>query len=54
MKALEQARAKVNTLEFGTAEWDAAMQEVRALVAAQNAETDFGKQTSIDGDVWSV
>lgn len=54
MTALEQARAKVNVLQFGTAEWEAAMQAVRDLVDAENAATDFGAHTSIDGDIWSV
>lgn len=54
MTALQQARAKVNALQFGTAEWEAAMEEVRTLVDAENAATDFGQHTSIEGDVWSV
>lgn len=54
MTALQQARAKVNSLQFGSDEWEVAMEEVRALVEAENAATDFGKHTSIDGDVWSV
>lgn len=54
MSTLQQARAKVNSLEFGTAEWEAAMEEVRALVDTENAATDFGKHASIEGDVWSV
>lgn len=53
MTALQQARAKVNALQFGTAEWEGAMEEVRALVDAENAATDFGAHTSIDGDVFS-
>lgn len=35
---LKAARAKVNSLEFGTAEWEAAMQVVRALVDAEPVE----------------
>lgn len=54
MTTLQKARAKVNSLQFGTAEWEAAMEEVRTLVEAENAATDFGLHTSIDGDVWSV
>lgn len=51
---IQQARAKVNTLAFGTKEWEAAMQEVRRLADEENSVTDFGEQTSVDGDVWSV
>lgn len=36
-KALKQARAVVNTLKFGTQEWEEAMQVVRNLVEKQNA-----------------
>jgi hypothetical protein len=36
-KALKAARASVNALTFGTAEWEAAMQIVRNLVEEQNA-----------------
>lgn len=36
-KALKEARAAVNALTFGTAEWEAAMQAVRELVAANTA-----------------
>ncbi len=36
-KALKEARAAVNALTFGTAEWEAAMQVVRDLVVRQNA-----------------
>lgn len=51
---LKAARAKVNALEFGTDEWEAAMVEVRALVDQISAATDFGTYTSREGDVWSV
>ena len=51
---LKAAHAKVNALEFGTDEWEAAMVEVRALVDQINAGTDFGTYTSREGDVWSV
>lgn len=54
MTALQQARDKVNSLQFGSDEWESAMEEVRSLVYAENDATDFGKHTSIDGDVWSV
>ena len=54
MTELQKARAKVNAMQFGTTEWDAAMEEVRTLVKAENAATDFGRHTSVDGDVWSV
>lgn len=53
-KALKAARAKVNALEFGTAAWEAAMAVVRELTEQQNAATDFGTYTSIDGDIFSV
>lgn len=36
-KALKEARAAVNALTFGTAEWEAAMEVVRGLVEAGNA-----------------
>lgn len=36
-KALKEARAAVNALTFGTAEWEAAMQAVRSLVEKANA-----------------
>lgn len=36
-KALKQARAAVNALAFGTAEWEEAMQLVRSLVEQANA-----------------
>jgi hypothetical protein len=36
-KALKAARAAVNALTFGTAEWEAAMQVVRNLVETANA-----------------
>lgn len=54
MTALEQARAKANALQFGTAGWEAAMQVVRDLVDAENAATDFGTHTSIDGDIYQT
>lgn len=36
-KALKAARATVNALTFGTAEWEAAMEVVRSLVEQANA-----------------
>jgi len=36
-KALKEARAAVNALNFGTPEWEAAMQVVRDLVEKDNA-----------------
>jgi hypothetical protein len=36
-KALKAARAAVNGLAFGTAEWEEAMQVVRNLIEQQNA-----------------
>lgn len=36
-KALKEARAEVNALTFGTAEWEAAMQIVRNLVEKANS-----------------
>lgn len=54
MTALQQARAKVNALQFGTAEWEASMEAVRALVDAENAATDFGRHESVDGDIFSA
>lgn len=41
-KALKAARAKVNALEFGTKEWDAAMMEVKEITNVINDATDFG------------
>lgn len=54
MTAIEKARAEVNRMQFGTDEWEAAMEKVRELVEAENASTDFGRHTSIDGDIWSA
>lgn len=54
MTAIEKARAEVNSMQFGTDEWEAAMEKVRELVEAENAATEFGRHTSIDGDIWSV
>lgn len=51
---IQQARAAVNALEFGTVAWEAAMQVVRDLVAAEQDASPKLSQTSIDGDIWSV
>lgn len=51
---LNAARRLVNTFEFGTKEWEAAMKVVRHLTKEINDATDFGTHTSIDGDIWSV
>jgi hypothetical protein len=53
-KQLKDARAVVNSLEFGTDEFELAMNQVRVLTAAINEMTDFGTLTSIEGDVLSV
>jgi hypothetical protein len=53
-KQLTAARKIVNSLEFGTDEFESAMDRVRALTTAIDELTDFGMLTSIEGDVWSV
>lgn len=54
MKELTKARQEVNALTFGTKEWEEAMQVVRKLTNKINEKTNFGKHTSIDGDIFSV
>jgi hypothetical protein len=44
---LTAARAKVNSLEFGTPEWEVAMQVVRDLVAAEPAPKFDGTEQVI-------
>jgi hypothetical protein len=51
-KELKSARLAVNSLEFGTTEWESAMEVVRGLCEKVNSLTDFGDYTSIDGDVF--
>ena len=51
MNKLQAARQVVNAAEFGTPEWEEAMQVVRELAAAENGNTDFGAHASIDGDI---
>lgn len=51
-KELKLTRLVVNSLEFGTVEWDSAMTVVRELCEKINSLTDFGDYTSIDGDVF--
>ena len=51
-KDLKLARLIVNSLEFGTTEWEYAMESVRVLCEKVNSLTDFGDYTSIDGDVF--
>lgn len=53
-KALKAARAKVNSVKFGTQAWEDAMAYVRALVEQENATAPKTPHTSIDGDVFSV
>jgi hypothetical protein len=48
MDALTKARKVVNGLEFGTPQWEAAMQKVRALVSAQDAANPKETFCSID------
>ena len=52
MNALQKARKKVNELEFGTEEWESAMQEVRALVEQENNATDFGQHNCESDGKW--
>ena len=54
MKALKEARAKVNAEKFGTDAWESAMQAVRDLCEKADSKKDHGKHKSVDGDVWSV
>lgn len=51
--ALKTARAEVAKHRFGTAEWEAAMVVVRALVNQANAERAPFEHTSVDGDIWA-
>lgn len=53
-KQIKAARAEVAKHKFGTNEWEAAMEVVRDLVAANDAKQPKFAHTSIDGDVWSV
>lgn len=53
-KQLKAARVRVNELDFGTDEWEAAMEIVRGLTEQINSMTDFGPYTSHEGDVFSV
>jgi hypothetical protein len=52
-RKLKDARAKVNKLEFGTPEWEKAMEVVRGLTSQINSLTDFGSYTSHEGDVFA-
>lgn len=45
---LTRARAAVNAHRFGTPEWEAAMVQVRALVAAANAARPAEPFCSVD------
>jgi hypothetical protein len=49
--ALIAARAKVNTLTFGTPAWDSAMQIVRDLVAAEVDALPREEFCSIDSGI---
>jgi hypothetical protein len=53
-KELKTARAEANKHQFGSPQWEAAMQRVRALVEAQINNAPRFTHASIDGDVWSV
>jgi len=53
MTKLESARKKVNELEFGTKEWDEAMDVVRSIVEDQDSKTEFGRHDcESDGKWW--
>jgi hypothetical protein len=52
-KQIKAARAKVNALQFGTPEWEVAMQAVRDLVAKHDAAQPAFEYTSIDGDIFA-
>jgi hypothetical protein len=51
-KEIKKARKVVNCLEFGTQDWEDAMQVVRSLSEKINQLTNFGEYTSIDGDIF--
>lgn len=51
-KELKAARATVNSLTFGTAEWEAAMVVVRTLVEQENAASPKAPYRSIDGNIF--
>lgn len=48
---IKTARAKVNALEFGTPEWEAAMQTVRELTAAFDAAQPKEEFCSLDSGI---
>ena len=50
-KQLKAARAKVNALEFGTAEWEAAMEVVRGLVDKIAADAPAEEFCSVDSGI---
>ena len=51
-KDLKAARVVVESLEFGTQEWEDAMQIVRDLCQKISDLTPFEPFTSIDGDIF--
>jgi hypothetical protein len=53
-QALKTARAEVAKHSFGTTQWEAAMQVVRAMVQAQIEQAPRFVHASVDGDIWSV
>ena len=48
---IKKARAAVNALQFGTAEWEAAMVVVRALVQKQSDAAPVEEFCSLDSGV---
>lgn len=50
-KQINAARKVVNGLEFGTQEWEAAMQVVRDLVAKHDAQQPAEEFCSIDSGI---
>jgi hypothetical protein len=53
-KQIEQARKVVNSLQFGTQEWESAMQIVRDLVAKHDAQKPAQEFCSIDSGFHST
>ncbi|MES2729961.1 MAG: hypothetical protein V4621_07705 [Pseudomonadota bacterium] len=52
-KELKAARAVVNSLTFGTTEWEAAMAVVRKLVDAANEAAPKTPYKSVDGNIFN-
>ena len=51
---IKQARTAVNNQVFGTKEFDAAFDVVRALVKKQNDASPKFEYTSIDGNIFAT